>query len=191
MKKILLLIIAATLSVGGVSAQKLSKAEKKAKKEAEFKENLARITKIFDSKELTFVPSELSTNTSGRTMINKYEFMKLQPKNIETNMSYISEDRMGVMRATDATPVGAPTPAGSDRGSVVKKITNLSINTTLLEITKNEPTKYGHIMVIKTEYNSTRFVLTLESSARTNITSLKIESTKNSDVLYKGTIREN
>lgn len=205
MKKILLLLIAATLSVGGVSAQKLSKAERKAKKEAQFNENLERITKIFVSKELTFVPSEMQTNTSGRTMINKYQFLKLQPKYIETNMSYISEERGSVgrsiqttvsqgnekMTTTDKVSYGQQGGPAGDKGSAAKVISELKINTTLLEISKNEPTKYGYIMVIKVEYNQQKLVLTLEASARTNNTSLKIESNRNSDVLYKGSIREN
>ena len=183
MKKLILLLVAATLSLGTVSAQKLSKAEKKAQKEAAMQANIKRLAKIFIAQDLTFTPTEMQTNTSGRTSINQFEYFKLTPDLLDIEMSYLSEDRSGVMREKNTGP--------GDKGTTVKKIVALDVNTKAFTITKNESTKTGHMMVLEVNANQQKFTMTMEANAKSNITSLKIKSNKNSEVIYKGTIREN
>ena len=173
MKKLLILIAAVAISLGTASAQKPEKKDRATKKAEAIAENMQLVQVAFMTGNLTFVPYEVYTPTSKRYSINNYESMRLTPDYISINFSYIASVR----------------PSGN--ASSRPGITQLTLNTHLFEIKKREATQNGYMMVIQVNGNDQIYTLTLNTNSKNNVSTLVIDSTNESEVMYNGIVRTN
>lgn len=163
MKKILFMLIALAISLTTtVSAQDSKKTERKEKKEQRIEANIKTVTNAFQTNSLTFVPTDMSTNTSGKIILNSYNFLKLQQNYLSVDIAYIPNGR-GKLR----------------------------IDTTIFDITNKEQTKTGYLMTIKVLANNQYYTITLNANSQNNLTTMSINSLQNTEVFYTGTIRPN
>lgn len=87
MKKLILLLLAVFAVSFTAQAQKQTKEEKAAAKEAEAAENMVTVQKLIGSKNFQFNPSEVQTKTGGMEKIMTYQYLKLRPESLQINMS--------------------------------------------------------------------------------------------------------
>jgi len=164
------------ISTAIVSAQDTKKAARQARKELRIQQNMKYVREVFSSNDLTFVPTQLTTNTSGTTIITTYNFLKLQQNTLSTDLLYMAYGQ-GSSYSPGATPS--------------MQYQQLRINTTIFEITKKEQTDIGYMMVIRVLANNQYYTMTLNTNSRNNLTTMSIQSLQNPEIFYTGTIRKN
>ena len=161
MKKLLFMLVVTMISIATISAQESKKTERKAKKEQRIQQNMKEVFDAFSANDLTFVPTEMSTNTSARIQINDYYYLKLEPKYISIDLPYLTFN-----------------------GS-------LQVATTIFEVVKKEQTNDGYLMTLKVLANNTYYNITLNTNSKNNLTNVTIETTGSSGITYTGTVRPN
>lgn len=177
MKKILLVLLATMLSSAIVSAQDSKKTVRQDKKEQRIQENIKTVSEAFSNNNLTFVPTDIYTNTSGRIVISTYNYLKLQQDYLSADIIYLAYERNSGAGSAGATPT--------------KQFQQLRLSTTVFDITKKEQTETGYMMTINVIANMQTYTITINTNSRNNLTTMSINSTNNPEVLYTGVIREN
>ena len=140
-------------NTGTAFAQKLTKAERKAKKQERIDEEKALIKQMYETATFTFVPNEVTLPAKTPVVITDYQSLTLKPDYLNIEMLYIPSTSTPLFKivSNETTKTGYKMVVDTEINSIECTLTfttNITTGSTKLILTQNAWNGYTYKGVI-------------------------------------------